>query len=114
MAELDEEAIRADERRRMDAAFGFELSCLGRADRLSDELRFRSEGAQEAASDIATRLRALYAETGDRAFLTGLAVAQRWLVDRPESDGDGLAASGAHTEALEAPGSPQGGDDPPE
>ncbi len=98
--DLDEAAIRADERRRMDHALEWHTTCFGCADRMDALIAERHAGQEEAAQDIIARLEALYAQDGDRAHLVGVAVARRWLgegaqraaaasVSVPEGSGQG-------------------------
>ncbi len=101
MCERDEQAIRADERRRMDQAINWGTSCLGCADRLDALIAERYAGQADAARAIADRLRVLYAETGDRAHLIGVTVAEQWLRDRPESPAGGLV--GASVPSADGP-----------
>ncbi len=106
MLELDEAAIRADERRRMDAAFNWDTSCLGCADRLDGLIAERAAGARDVLLDV------------ERAMAEGRsvqsAVDSLWeqVGGRPESDGDARSGLADPRGRQSAPGGPQG-DDPP-
>ncbi len=102
-ADFDEEAIRADERRRMDHALDWDTTCFGCADRLDALIAERHAGQEEAARDIIARLKALYAHDGDRAHLVGVAIARRWLGSGPESNAEplvGLAGGSGRSEPV--------------
>jgi hypothetical protein len=84
---LDEAAIRADERRRMDAAMGWEVSCLGCSDRLDALIAERHAGGVEALRQVEAALMLLPATLG---VVRGLAVVRDYLAGRGEKPAEAL------------------------
>ncbi len=91
-----EAAIRADERRRMDSAICWELSCLGCADRMDGLIAERDAGFTDALRSVETALESLPQDPGVQR---SLAIVRGMAADRPDSAAERLGGvSGARGE----------------
>ncbi len=82
---VDVEAVRADERRRVDAAIGWETSCVGCADRYDALIKERAAGSVEAAAAILAGVRALESTLGPKAVAVVAELAAQWGAGPAES-----------------------------
>lgn len=76
------EAARAQGRREAGAAIDFELSCVGCANRLTDELEITHRAEDALAGRLVERLDVAYAETGDRTLLHAKAIVLATIASR--------------------------------